>query len=187
MFSACRNCPRSAIQAQDLGSTRSLLRTLCTTFTLAFFTGSKKAWDWMSNGSLQSHSLAAFSFRGGQSVITHFCVDNLSEQQISLVGELSSAISLILKRRAGNSHSAETSETDSGHGHLADWIRLSTKKEETLFKKRLYSIHLQCKNMIYLLTLFWNNFLNLTFFLVIKQIANCRSYWVTNNGRCWFA
>ena len=43
------------------GSTRSLLRTLCTAFTLAFFTGSKKAWDWMSNGSLQSHSLAAFS------------------------------------------------------------------------------------------------------------------------------
>ena len=56
--------------------------------------------------------------RGGQSVITHFCVDKLSELQISLVGELSSAIALILMRRAGNSHSAETSETDSGSGRL---------------------------------------------------------------------
>ena len=42
------------------GSTRSMSRTLCTAFTLAFFTGSKKARDWMSNGSLQSFSLAAF-------------------------------------------------------------------------------------------------------------------------------
>ena len=84
------------------GSTRSLLRTLCTAFTLAFFTGSKKAWDWISNGSLQSHSLAAFSCRGGQSVTTHFCVDKPSELQTSLVGELTSTITLILMRRAGN-------------------------------------------------------------------------------------
>ena len=42
------------------GSTRSMSRTLCTAFTMAFFTGSKKARDWMSNGSLQSFSLAAF-------------------------------------------------------------------------------------------------------------------------------
>ena len=55
----------------------------------------------MSNGSLQSYSLAAFSCRGGQSVIIHFCVDKLSELQISLVGELTSAITLILMRRAG--------------------------------------------------------------------------------------
>ena len=57
--------------------------------------------------------------RGGQSVITYFFVDKLSELQISLVGELSSAITLILMRRAGNSHSVETSETDSGHGRVA--------------------------------------------------------------------
>ena len=75
----------------------------------------------MSNGSLQSHSLAAFSCRGGQSVITHFCVDKLSELQISLVGELTSAITLILIF-AGNSHSAETSETDSGHGRVTGYI-----------------------------------------------------------------
>ena len=39
--------------------------------------------------------------RGGQSVTTYFCVDKLSELQISLVGELSSAIRLILMRCAG--------------------------------------------------------------------------------------
>ena len=118
MFSACRNCPRSAIQAQE-----EVLDPCCEPYaqpspSLAFFTGSQKAWDWMSNGSLQSHSLAAFSCRGGQSVITHFCVDKLSELQISLVGELTSAITLILMRRAGNSHSAETSETDPGYGRV---------------------------------------------------------------------
>ena len=52
-------------------------------------------------------------------VITHFCVDKLSELQISLVGELTSAITLILMRRTGNSHSVETSETDSGDGRVA--------------------------------------------------------------------
>ena len=118
MFSTFRNCPRSAIQAQE-----EVLDPCCEPYaqsspSLAFFTGSKKAWDWMSNGSLQSCSLAAFSCRGGQSVITHFCVDKLSELQISLVGELSLTITLILTRRAGNSHSAETSETDSGHGRV---------------------------------------------------------------------
>ena len=120
MSSACRNCPRSAIQAQ-----KEVLDPCCEPYaqpspSLAFFTGSKKAWDWMSNGSLQSYSLAAFSCRGGQSVITHFCVDKLSELQISLVGELTSAITLILMRRAANSHSVETSQTDSGHRRVAE-------------------------------------------------------------------
>ena len=118
MFSTFRNCPRSAIQVQE-----EKLDPCCEPYaqpslSLAFFTGSKKAWDWMSNDSLQSHSLAAFSYRGGQSVITHFCVDKLSELQISLVGELTSAITLILMRHTGNSHSAETSETDFGHGRV---------------------------------------------------------------------
>ena len=53
-----------------------------------------------------------------QLVITYFCVDKLSELQISLVGELSSAITLILMRRAGNSQSADTFETDSGLGRM---------------------------------------------------------------------
>ena len=70
----------------------------------------------MSNGPLQRPSLGAFSYCGGQSGITHFCVDKLSKLQISLVCELTSPITLILMRRAGNSHSAEASETDSGHG-----------------------------------------------------------------------
>ena len=118
MFSACRNCPRCAIQAQE-----EVLDLCCEPLaqpspSLAFFTGSRKTWDGMSNSSLQSYSLAAFSCRGGQSVITHFCVDKLSELQISLVGELTSALTLILMRRAGNSHSAKTSETDSGHGRV---------------------------------------------------------------------
>ena len=108
MFSASRNCPRSAIQAQEEVRTRSLLRTLCTAFIFVGFL------HWIKeSGSLQSHSLAAFSCRGGQSVITHFCVDKLTESQFSLVGELTSAITLILIF-AGNSYSAETSETDSG-------------------------------------------------------------------------
>ena len=148
MFSACRNCPRSAIQAQE-----EVLDPCCEPYaqpspSLAFFTGSKKAWDWMSNGSLQSHSLAAFSCRGGQSIITHFCIDKLSELQITLVGELTSAITLILMRRAGNSHSAETSETDFGHGRVY-WMRFSTKK---LFSRRDYSINTcNVKWFIYLL------------------------------------
>ena len=71
MSSACRNCPRSAIQAQE-----EVLDPWCEPYaqpspSLAFFTRSKKAWDWMSNGILPSHSLAAFSCHGGQSLITH--------------------------------------------------------------------------------------------------------------------
>ena len=73
----------------------------------------------MSNGSLQSHSLAVLSLAcGGQLVITYFRVDKLSESQISVVGELCSVITLILMRRAANSQSAETSETDPGHGRV---------------------------------------------------------------------
>ena len=56
--------------------------------------------------------------RRGQSVITYFCVDKLSESQISLLDELSSAIRLILMSCVGNSHSAKTSEIDSGHGSV---------------------------------------------------------------------
>ena len=119
MSSACQSCPRSAIQAQE-----EVLDPCCEPYaqcspSLAFFAGSKKAWNWMSSGSLQSYSLATFSCRGGQSVITHFCADKLSRLQISLVGELTSAITVILMRHAGNSHSVETSETDSGHGRVA--------------------------------------------------------------------
>ena len=70
-----------------------------------------------------------------QLVITYLCVDKLSELQISLVGELSSAITLILMRRAGNSHSAETSETDPGHRRVTGLgcpLR-NCFQEETLF------------------------------------------------------
>ena len=70
-----------------------------------------------------------------QLVITYLCVDKLSELQISLVGELSSAITLILMRRAGNSHSAETSKTNSGHGRVTGqgFPLRNCFQEETLF------------------------------------------------------
>ena len=68
--------------------------------------------------SKESQGILLSLANGVQLVITYLCVDKLSELQISLVGELSSAITLILMRRAGNSHSAETSKTDSGHGRV---------------------------------------------------------------------
>ena len=66
--------------------------------------------------SKESQGILLSLANGVQLVITYLCVDKLSELQISLVGELSSAITLILMRRAGNSHSVETSKTASGHG-----------------------------------------------------------------------
>ena len=78
--------------------------------------------------SKESQGILLSLANGVQLVITYLCADKLSELQISLVGELSSVITLILIRRAGNSHSAETSKTNSGHGCVHDWIRLSTKK-----------------------------------------------------------
>ena len=68
--------------------------------------------------SKESQAILLSLANGVQLVITYLCVDKLSELQISLVGELSSAITLILMGRAGNSHSAETSKTNSGHGRV---------------------------------------------------------------------
>ena len=68
--------------------------------------------------SKESQGILLSLANGVQLVITYLCVDKLSELQISLVGELSSAITLILMRRAGNSHSTETSKTNSGHGRV---------------------------------------------------------------------
>ena len=68
--------------------------------------------------SKESQGILLSLANGVQLVITYLCVDKLSELQISLVGELSSVITLILIRRAGNSHSAETSKTNSGHGRV---------------------------------------------------------------------
>ena len=66
--------------------------------------------------SKESQGILLSLANGVQLVITYLCVDKLSELQISLVGDVSSVITLILMRRAGNSHSAETSKTNSGHG-----------------------------------------------------------------------
>ena len=68
--------------------------------------------------SKESQAILLSLANGVQLVITYLCVDKLSELQISLVGELSSAITLILMRRVGNSHSVETSKTASGQGHV---------------------------------------------------------------------
>ena len=69
------------------GSTRSLLRTLCTAFTLAFFAGSKDASDWMINCSLESHSLAALfcPWRARQSSLTSVWTSLASCKSLSLV------------------------------------------------------------------------------------------------------
>ena len=109
MSFACRNFPRSAIQAQE-----EVLDPCCEPYaqsspSLAFFTGSKKAAHYKVIRWLRS-----LAVEGSQSSLT-----SVDELQISLVGELSSAIILILMRRAGNSHSVETSETDSGQGRVA--------------------------------------------------------------------
>ena len=110
MFSAFRICPRSAIQAQE-----EVLDPFCEPYAqLAFTFVSFLHWIKESVGLDEQRLITklfagCFLLRGGQSVITLFCVDKLSELQISLVGELTSAITLILMRRAGNSHSAETS------------------------------------------------------------------------------
>ena len=68
--------------------------------------------------SKESQAILLSLANGVQLVITYFSVDKLSELQISLVGDVSSVITLILMRRAGNSHSAETSKTNSGHGRV---------------------------------------------------------------------
>ena len=104
---------------------------------LGFFTGSKQAWDWMSNGSLQSHAFV----RG----------IHIQLKPLKLIPVIDAWLDKVVH-------------------------------QEIVFKRRLCSTHLKCKNMIYLLTLFWNKFPVGIFFLVIRQIANCRSYWVTITG-----
>ena len=112
MSSACRNCPSSAIQVQE-----EVLGPCSEVFTFVGFLHWIKESVGLDEQRLITKLFAGcFLLRGGQSVFTLFCVDKLSELQISLVGELTSTITLILMRRAGNSHSAETLETDSGHG-----------------------------------------------------------------------
>ena len=117
MFSACWNCPRSAIQAQE-----EVLDSCCKPYAQPspWFSSLDQRKRGIGGGTAHYKVIRWLLFlaRGGQSVITDFFVDKLSELQISLVGELSSAIALILMRRAGNSHSAETSKTDSSHGRV---------------------------------------------------------------------
>ena len=100
MSSACRNCPRSAIQAQ-----KEVLDPCCEPYaqpspSLAFFAGSKKAAHYK-----VIRWLLSLAVEGSHSSLTSVWTSLASCK--SLVSEL-----------AGNSHSAETSETDSGHGRV---------------------------------------------------------------------
>ena len=86
MFSACRNCPRSAIQAQE-----EVLDPCCEPYaqpspSSAFFTGSKKAWG---NGSLQSlRWLFPLAEEGSQSSLTSVWTSLASCKSLSLVNLL---------------------------------------------------------------------------------------------------
>ena len=88
---------------REKGSIRSLLRTLCTVLGLALSSRdqSNLKWNWMSSGSLQIIRRLLSLARGKQSGITFFCEDKFSELQISVVGELSSVISLIFDEMCG--------------------------------------------------------------------------------------
>ena len=94
MFSACRNCPRSAIQAQE-----EVLDPCCEPYaqpspSLAFFTGSKKAAHYK-----VIRWLLSFAVEGSQSSLTSVWTSLASckkKKKISLVGGLTSVITLIL-------------------------------------------------------------------------------------------
>ena len=127
------------------GSTWSLLRISCTAFTLAFFAGSKYASDWMSNCSLESHSLAALfcPWRARQSSLTSVWTSLASCKSLSLVN-LVRPLDWFWWDVQGIPKRIPVDDA---------WL-YKVVHQEIVFKLRLYSTHLQCKNMIYLLTLF---------------------------------
>ena len=133
------------------GSTRSLLRTLCTAFTLAFFAGSKDASDWMSNCSLQSHSLAALfcPWRARQSSLTSVWTSLASCKSLSLVN-LVRPLDWFWWDVRGIHIQLKLMKPIPV---IDAWLD-KVVHQEIVFKRRLYSTHLQCKNMIYLLTIF---------------------------------
>ena len=179
MFSACRNCPRSAIQAQE-----EVLDPCCKPYaqpspTLAFFTGSKKATHYK-----VIRWMLSLAVEGSQSSLTSVWTSLASCKSLSLVNLLR-PLHWFLFLRAIHIQLKPLKRSPV----MDAWLD-KVRHQEIVFKKSLtlfITIHLQCKNMIHLPTLSWNNILNLTFFLVIKQIVNSRSYWETNNGRCLFA
>ena len=149
MFSACWNCSQSAIRAQE-----EVLDPCCKPYPqpspwLSLLDQSMGGIGWATAHYKVICWLLSFA-HGGQSVIIYFCVNKLSELQISLIGELSSAIRLILMRCAGNSHSAET--WNWFWSLTRDWIRLSIKK---LFSSS-YSIQHTCNVRIWFIYLLFS-------------------------------
>ena len=120
MFSACRNCPRSAIQAQE-----EVLDPCCEPYAqLAFTFVSFLHWIKESVG-LDEQRLITKSFagcfllpvEGSQSSLTSLWTSLASCKSLSLVN-LVRPLHWFWWFCAGNSHSAETFDTDSGHGRV---------------------------------------------------------------------
>ena len=140
MFSACRNCPRSAIQAQE-----EVLDPCCEPYaqpspSLAFFTGSKKAAYYQ-----VIRWLLSFAVEGSHSSLTSVWTSLASCKSLSLVNLLRPLHWFWFLRNLWNWFRSWT----------RDWVRFSTKK---LLSRRawLYSLQYTCNaeiSFIYLLFL----------------------------------
>ena len=131
MFSACRNCPRSAIQAQE-----EVLDPCCEPYaqpspSLAFFTGSKKAAYYK-----VIRWLLSFAVEGSHSSLTSVWTSLASCKSFSLVNLRGIHIQLKPLKL------------------IPVMDAYKVVHPGTVFKRRLYRTHLQCKNMIYFLTIF---------------------------------
>ena len=131
MFSACRNCPRSAIQAQE-----EVLDPCCEPYaqpspSLAFFTGSKKAAHYK-----VIRWLLSFAVEGSHSSLTSVWTSLASCKSFSLVNLRGIHIQLKPLKL------------------IPVMDAYKVVHPGTVFKRRLYRTHLQCKNMIYFLTIF---------------------------------
>ena len=112
--------------------------------------------------------------------ITFFCEDKLNELQISVVGELSSAISLIFDEMCGEFTFS---------WNFGSWFRIMKARYKDVQQEIVFEgwESIQHTSNVYIwfffnLTLFWNNYVYLTIFLVIiiqVQSANCGSYCLT--------
>ena len=167
MFSACRNCPRSAIQAQE-----EVLDPCCEPYA--------QPSPWLSSldqskWGLDEQRLITKSFAG--------CfVLPMEGSQSSLQCGHAQRVANLSRWWTKFAHYIDIWRDVRGitfSWNLWNWFRSwvtetwldKVVQQEIVFKKRLYSTHLQCIHIIYLLTLFWNNFLNLTFFS--SYYTNC--------------
>ena len=131
MFFACRNCPRSAIQAQE-----EVLDPCCEPYaqpspSLAFFTGSKKVAHYK-----VIRWLLSFAVEGSHSSLTSVWTSLASCKSLSLVNLRGIHIQLKPLKL------------------IPVMDAYKVVHPGIVFKRRLYRTHLQCKNMIYFLTIF---------------------------------